>query len=425
MFPIGFCIDLFSVLINFKSMNRKSFCQFLLFILLSMLSPVWLIAQGGKARIFLLDDEYFTESFSSTLEGKTVVAMGEATHGTHEFFELKKRMFKYLVEKKGFTVFALEANYIECLAVDHYIKTGEGDPAHLLAKMMLWPWRTEEMLDLVLWMRSYNIRKGKAILSFVGIDSGNGTFLGIPYVSSYIDQQQQSLSVEWKSIVEKHDSIKTREQRDYCIDLVNSFAEKVSDSRTVFILKVIAQNLSFYFNDAIDVYKVRDRHMAENLLFLKGNEKAFVWAHNAHVNMDSSFFAKRWEDHSRPDVKAMGYYLRQKLRDSVYIIGFEFDKGSFFVNYFNESSQERMYKNIKVSSAGQSTMAFHLRKISSKPFLLCSKDAPAHFNRLLMADNYGGGDPGADRSLERVNLVAAYDAIAFFPVTTPSRPLGK
>lgn len=406
-------------------MYWKIFGQFSVVILLSVLTQSLVIAQSNKTKIFLLDDEYFTESFSSALEGKTVVAMGEATHGIHEFVELKKRVFKYLVEKKGFTVFAIEANYVECLPIDHYIKTGEGDPAHLLANGMVWPWRTEEVLDLILWMRTYNIRKEKPVLSFIGIDSGNSSFPGISYVSSYISQNKSSLSDEWNDIIAIHDSIKTKEQRSICIDLINKFSGKISDSRTTFILQTIAQNLSFYLNDAIDVYKVRDRNMADNVLLLRGDRKTFVWAHNSHVNMDPSFFATRWDRESRPDVKAMGYYLRQRLQDSLYIIGFEFDEGSFFVNYFNQSSMKRTYREITVPSAGQSTMSFHLRKMSPKPFLLCSKDAPAYLNRLLLSDSYGDGDPGSGRSLEMVNLVSAYDAIAFFPFTTPSQPLER
>ncbi|MET0461682.1 MAG: erythromycin esterase family protein [Chitinophagaceae bacterium] len=402
-------------------MIRPSFILFFIVLFLSV--PALMMAQSSKPAVFFLEEENFTASFFSKIEGKTVVAMGEATHGTHEFFELKTRMFKYLVAEKGFTIFALEAGYVECLPIDHYIKTGEGDPAHLLAAMMLWPWKTEELLDLILWMRTYNIKNNKPALSFIGIDSGNGVFLGVPYVTSYISEREPVLSDEWKNIVSLNDSIKTTAQRDACAILVNQFALKMADNRAVFALRVIEQNLSFYFNDAIDVYKVRDRHMAENLLSLKGKEKAFVWAHNAHVNMDSSFFATRWKDASRPDVKAMGYYLRQKLRDSVYIIGFEFGRGSFWVNYFSEAQKKRVYKEIDLSTADRSTMSFQLNRISSKPFLICSKDVPPSLNRLLPSDNYGGGDPGSKRSLELVNLVAAYDAIAFFPVTTPSRPL--
>jgi len=56
-----------------------------------------------------------------------VVALGEATHGTAEFFRMKHRIFRYLVEVEGFRVFMIEANMPESLAVNEYILTGEGD----------------------------------------------------------------------------------------------------------------------------------------------------------------------------------------------------------------------------------------------------------------------------------------------------------
>ena len=56
----------------------------------------------------------------SIIGNARIVAMGEATHGTREFFQLKHRMLKFLVEKKGFTVFGIEANWPESLAINDY-----------------------------------------------------------------------------------------------------------------------------------------------------------------------------------------------------------------------------------------------------------------------------------------------------------------
>ena len=94
-----------------------------------------------------------------------IVALGEATHGTAEFFRMKHRLFEYLVERKGFTVLAFEANWpsdVEFL--DHHIKTGAGN-AHPAPGA----WRTEEVRDLIAWMRAYNSAPGRAkMLSFSG-----------------------------------------------------------------------------------------------------------------------------------------------------------------------------------------------------------------------------------------------------------------
>ena len=100
-----------------------------------------------------LDD---LRSLQSTVGNARIVAMGEATHGTREFFQLKHRMLEFLVERMGFTVFGIEANWPESLAVNDYVLKGNGDPAETLAGLYFWTWNTEEVLDMIEWMRRYN-----------------------------------------------------------------------------------------------------------------------------------------------------------------------------------------------------------------------------------------------------------------------------
>src|ERR1700731_2659437 len=96
-----------------------------------------------------LDD---LRQLQSTIGDARIVAMGEATHGTREFFQLKHRMLEFLVGRMGFTVFGIEANWPESLAVNDYVLNGNGDPAQALAGLYFWTWNTEEVLDLILWM---------------------------------------------------------------------------------------------------------------------------------------------------------------------------------------------------------------------------------------------------------------------------------
>ena len=101
-----------------------------------------------------------------------IVALGEATHGAAEFFRIEHRLFEYLVEKKGFTVFAFEDSWPDVEAVDRFVKTGEGGAANALKAMRQWVWRTQEVRDLIEWMRSYNasVPSGGKMLSFIGFD---------------------------------------------------------------------------------------------------------------------------------------------------------------------------------------------------------------------------------------------------------------
>jgi len=83
------------------------------------------------------------------VRGRRIVAMGEATHGTREFSQLKHRLFEWLVVEMGFTALAIEANFPECMLLDRFVTTGEGDPLDGITGMRFWPWNTEEVLELI------------------------------------------------------------------------------------------------------------------------------------------------------------------------------------------------------------------------------------------------------------------------------------
>ncbi|MGH2587870.1 MAG: erythromycin esterase family protein, partial [Dehalococcoidia bacterium] len=100
-----------------------------------------------------------------------IVALGEATHGTHELFEMKHRMLEFLVEEMGFNTFAIEATWPESNLVNDYVHTGQGDPAKLLSGLYFWTWNTQQVLDMILWMRRHNENPGNAPkVSFFGFD---------------------------------------------------------------------------------------------------------------------------------------------------------------------------------------------------------------------------------------------------------------
>ena len=98
-----------------------------------------------------------------------IVALGEATHGSREFFQLKHRMLEFLVSEMGFTIFSIEANMPEAYRLNDFVLTGEGDPAKLLRGMYFWTWNTEEVLEMIHWMRKLN-QSGKGRVEFTGFD---------------------------------------------------------------------------------------------------------------------------------------------------------------------------------------------------------------------------------------------------------------
>jgi erythromycin esterase-like protein len=98
-----------------------------------------------------------------------IVSLGEATHGSREFFQLKHRMLEYLTTQMGFSIFAIEANMPEAYRLNDYVLRGEGDPTRLLKGMYFWTWDTQEVLEMIRWMRAFN-ESGKGRVQFTGFD---------------------------------------------------------------------------------------------------------------------------------------------------------------------------------------------------------------------------------------------------------------
>jgi erythromycin esterase-like protein len=98
-----------------------------------------------------------------------IVSLGEATHGSREFFQLKHRMLEFLAGEMGFSIFAIEANMPEAYRLNDYVLEGKGDPAQLLRGMYFWTWDTEEVLAMIRWMREFN-QSGKGRVQFTGFD---------------------------------------------------------------------------------------------------------------------------------------------------------------------------------------------------------------------------------------------------------------
>src|SRR6266568_422706 len=126
------------------------------------------------------------EPLKSIVGDARIVSLGEATHGTREFFQLKHRMLEFLASEMGFTVFSIEANMPEAYRLNDYVLNGNGDPAELLRGMYFWTWDTQEVLDMILWMREFN-KSGKGHIEFTGFDMQTAT-VSMDIVRTFVQQ---------------------------------------------------------------------------------------------------------------------------------------------------------------------------------------------------------------------------------------------
>ncbi|MEM8734881.1 MAG: erythromycin esterase family protein, partial [Planctomycetota bacterium] len=120
-----------------------------------------------------LDD---LKELDSVLGQARIVALGESTHGTREFFQLKHRIFRYLIEEQGVRLFGIEASYAACIPINDYVRSGIGDPREAIKGQGFWTWNTEEVLDLVEWMKDWNEQRppNSPPLEFYGFDTQDG-----------------------------------------------------------------------------------------------------------------------------------------------------------------------------------------------------------------------------------------------------------
>ena len=103
--------------------------------------------------------------------------LGEATHGTHEFYRERAQITKRLIDEKGFAAVAVEADWPDAYRVNRYVQGVSSDSTSVEAlagfkRFPAWMWRNADVLDFVGWLRSYNdsLSRSRQKIGFYGLD---------------------------------------------------------------------------------------------------------------------------------------------------------------------------------------------------------------------------------------------------------------
>ncbi len=285
-----------------------------------------------------MDDLAFLKEVT---QNKTVIGLGEATHGTKDFFTMKHRLLKYFVEERGYRIFAIEASMPECVAINDYVMYGKGDPAEALFGIYFWTWNTNEVLDMIRWMRSYNEGKpDDEKVKFYGFDMQH-TIVAAKNVMEDLDK----VKIKYDRYKPLLDSLSQQSSRKYykkgkdtllnlCRQL-EELSQYTDRYKADFIERASIkdyeqhyQNLTILSQALISKTFKRDSYrdscMALNIKWISEQEqtdKIIVWAHNGHVAKAKIFKTK--------DGYQMGYWLKQLFSNKYYAINFDFREGSF------------------------------------------------------------------------------------------------
>lgn len=274
------------------------------------------------------------QPLKSTLDSVRVVGMGEATHGTREFFQLKHRLLEFLVTELGFSVLAMEASASAAPAVDAYVRHGVGDGAEALAGLGFWTWRTHEVLAVIEWMRAYNRGRPEARkVRFAGIDPQRcGTSRTVldallrRVAPARADELLSPLRVLATAYPGSHPDSEQRLVHDAeaLLGFVSNVPEAADALRHARILKQAA-DLVTRAGQHVDAeetaFAVRDRYMADAVdeLLADPSARVALWAHNGHITTSRHGGA----------VPTLGHHLRTRYGDAYYALGLLFGRGEF------------------------------------------------------------------------------------------------
>jgi erythromycin esterase len=274
-------------------------------------------------------------ALGKALDGVRVVGLGEATHGTREFFQLKHRLFEYLVTELGYSVLAMEASESAAPAVDAFVRDGVGDAASVVAGLGFWTWRTEEVVALVEWMRSYNSgRPAAEQIGFVGIDpqrcaasvSVVREFLSesVPDRLAAFDEGFSFLADAQPGSAPDPSRLVVREAEQ----LIAFLAAKGADEEVLRHARILERagdlvcRAKEHKDPAETLFAVRDAYLAEAVVRLADEDpsrRIAVWAHNGHLA------ASRQSAELRP----MGQHLRERFGAEYYALALLFGSGAF------------------------------------------------------------------------------------------------
>ncbi len=376
-------------------------------------------------------------------DGVKVVGLGEATHGTREFFLLKRRLFEFLVGEMGFTVFAIEASHAACEPINDYILRGVGDRDTVLTGQGYLAWCMEEFVPLLDWMRDYNQHvPDERKLEFWGTDvtwNENGRRAVLELLRRGAPEHLPGAEATFRVLAEEEskwpmriDEASTRSVEralpalDRLIAVMEQGQEAIAARTSATELEralFLARVMRAWWADGIGA---RSRHMGENLLHLidrdRPDARVVYWAHNSHVGVETF-----------PDKDpTAGHVLRQRYGAGYYACALEFEQGSYQTRLVRPDSFMGDFKVDATGPVKPGTFPWYLAQVDIDPYFIdfrAPSDDPAVGGWLDEAGMEHGGTGWAygadpDASYEPVTVRDQYDGAAFVRRSTPTHPTG-
>ena len=325
------------------------------------------------------------------------VFLGEATHGTHDFYRMRAEITKRLVAEKGFSAVCIEGDWPDAYRVNRYVQ-GAADDAEAVesldgfTRFPTWMWRNAEVLDFISWLREFNDRCGelrRPKAGFYGLDLYS-MYASIDAVIRYLDNVDPEAAVAARKRYACLERFEERpEEYGFASRLHPSCQEDVIEqlreiqrraSRYARLdgrvaadqyfyaeqnARVVANAETYYramLDESISTWNLRDGHMIDTLERLvrhlsghQGVTKAVVWAHNSHVgDAHATAMSRRGETN-------IGALARARFGDGCALVGFTTYSGTVTAASNWHAAEER--KRVRPAHPDSYEHLFHATRI--------------------------------------------------------------
>jgi len=379
-----------------------------------------------------------------------IVMLGEASHGTHEYYTWRSYISRQLIEKKHFNFIAVEGDWPDCYQLNRYIKsiqTERGNAFDVLKRFNRWPtwmWANWEIVALTEWLKNHNESKAYNKTGFYGLDVYS-LWESLDAIMDYLLKVDPDAFNKAQTAFRcfepyKEDgssyALASRIVPEICenevVDLLKEIKRKiplsVSGKENVFSTEqnaLIAVNAEKYYRAMVrgdaESWNVRDAHMMETLErlleFHGPDSKAIIWAHNTHIGDASA------TDMADAGMYSIGELVRDKYNGETALVGFGSHRGSVIAG----SSWGAPMQNMNVPEGRENSWEYLLHSAGSENKLLFMDDLedPVFFNRIghraigvvyrPQHEHYGNYVPSV--------LSKRYDAFIYLDETKALHPL--
>jgi|SRR5690625_132917 len=417
---------------------------------------LFLSAQNLADKAISLEGDASLDQLISAAGDKELVLLGEASHGTHEYYLWRDKISRRLIAEKGFNFIAVEGDFASLYQLNRYVKNLDGAASsakEVLSRLYRWPtwmWANEEVVALAEWLREYNdsLPQDEKV-GFYGMDvydewNSKAVVLDLlkstnlevyDYVKKEYSCFQPHIGDSWGYATavrmgKEACAAATKRVVTYIRNHRDTFTN-LTDDAYFYLLQnaIVVHNAEDFYRESVASagsvsWNSRVHHMHETvqeLLNVYGeNAKGIVWAHNTHIG-DAEYTSMR----NRGETN-IGQLSREALGSNrVFLIGFATYQGKVMAG----SSWGAPMEEMTIPRAIKKSIEHKLNKVGLPSFYLIFDEDDRKEKNLKTTGHRAVGvvyNPRGDRYQFIPTIVPLrYDALLFFKETTSLNTLNN